>query len=290
MNKVAETELILNPDGSVYHLHLRPENIAETVILVGDQERVAGISKRFDKVEFKMQNREFVTHTGYVGNNRITALSTGIGTDNIDIVMNELDAAVNIDLQEWVAKKEHTTLNIIRIGTSGALQADIPVDGFLLSTHGLGFDGLMNFYDVAKTIENEQLVEAFIQHTGWKSNLARPYAFSGSEMLISKLESGMYKGITATAPGFYAPQGRELRLNAAMKNLNQKLTSFNYKGQRITNFEMETSALFGLGSALGHNCATVCAIIGNRVTMKFSKDYKKAVEKLIDTVLERVSR
>ncbi len=289
MNKIPETELILNPDGSVYHLHLRPEHIGETVIVVGDQDRVAAISNRFDKVEFKMQNREFVTHTGYIGTKKLTALSTGIGTDNIDIVVNELDAAVNIDLNERIAKKEHTSLNIIRIGTSGALQSDIPVDGFLLSTHGLGFDGLLNFYAVANAPENEELVDAFIKHTGWNANLARPYLVAGSQMLISKLESGMHKGITATAPGFYAPQGRELRLNAAMQNLNEKLTSFNHNGQRITNFEMETSALFGLGSALGHNCATVCAIIGNRVTMQFSKDYKKAVEKLIDTVLERVA-
>ncbi len=289
MNKIAETELILNPDGSVYHLHLLHENIAETILVVGDQERVAAISNRFDKVEFKMQNREFVTHTGYIGSKKITALSTGIGTDNIDIVVNELDAAVNIDLKERVAKKEHTALNIIRIGTSGSLQADIPVDGFLLSTHGLGFDGLLNYYDVANTDENEALVDAFIQHTNWKSNLPRPYLFEGSAKLISQLEKGMYKGITATAPGFYAPQGRELRLNASMKSLNEQLTSFNYNGQRITNFEMETSALFGLGSALGHNCATVCAIIGNRVTLQFSKDYKKAIEKLVDTVLERIS-
>jgi len=289
MNKIPETELILNPDGSVYHLHLRPEHIGETIIVVGDQDRVAAISNRFDKVEFKMQNREFVTHTGYIGNKKITALSTGIGTDNIDIVVNELDAAVNIDLSERIAKKEHTALNIIRIGTSGALQADIPVDGFLLSTHGLGFDGLLNFYDVANAVESEELVDAFIKHTGWNTNLARPYLVAGSQTLISKLESEMHKGITATAPGFYAPQGRELRLNAAMKNLNEQLTSFSFKGQRITNFEMETSALFGLGAALGHNCATVCAIIGNRVTMQFSKDYKKAVEKLIDTVLERVA-
>lgn len=289
MNKIPETELILNPDGSVYHLHLRAENIGETVIVVGDQERVAAISNRFDKVEFRMQNREFVTHTGYIGGKKISALSTGIGTDNIDIVVNELDAAVNIDLEERIAKKEHTTLNIIRIGTSGALQADVPVDGFLLSTHGLGFDGLLNFYDTVKTKEDEALVDAFIEHTGWNNNLARPYLVAGSQTLINKLAGGMHKGITATAPGFYAPQGRELRLNAAMKNLNEKLTSFNYKGQRITNFEMETSALFGLGEALGHNCATACAIIGNRVTKQFSKDYKKAVEKLIDTVLERVA-
>lgn len=288
MNKIAETELILNPDGSIYHLHLRPENIASTILVVGDQERVAAISKRFDKTEFAMHNREFVTHTGYIGKKRITALSTGIGTDNIDIVMNELDALANIDLEKRVVKKTHRALNIIRIGTSGALQAHIPVDAFLLSTQGLGFDGLMNFYQVKNSRQNEELVDAFIKHTSWKKNLSRPYLFAGSELLIKKLEKGMHLGITATAPGFYAPQGRELRLNAAMKKLNEKLTSFHYKGQCITNFEMETSALYGLGAALGHRCATVCAIIGNRVTRQFSKNYKKTVERLIDTVLERV--
>ena len=288
MNKIPETELILNPDGSVYHLHLHPENIAETIIVVGDQDRVSSISKHFDKVDFKIQNREFVTHTGSIGSKQITALSTGIGTDNIDIVLNELDAAVNIDLKERIAKKEHTSLNIIRIGTSGSLQADIPVDNFLLSTHGLGFDGLMNFYEVQQSAANEELVNAFIRHTDWKSNLARPYLFSGSDKLISKLEKGMFKGITATAPGFYAPQGRELRLKASMQGLNEKLTAFNFIGQRITNFEMETSALFGLGAALGHQCATVCAIIANRVTRQYSKDYKKVVDKLIEVVLERI--
>jgi uridine phosphorylase len=288
MNKIQETELILNPDGSIYHLHLQPGNVAETILIVGDQDRVTAISKHFDKIEFKIQNREFVTHTGFIGNKRITALSTGIGTDNIDIVLNEVDALVNIDLKERVPKKEHTSLNIIRIGTSGSLQADIPVDSFLLSTHGLGFDGLLNFYDAAKTTENEDVVDAFIRHTNWKNNLARPYLFAGSENLISKLERNMFKGITATASGFYAPQGRELRLKPAMENLNEKLTSFNLNGQRITNFEMETSALYGLGSALGHQCATICAIVGNRVTLQFSKNYKKAVNMLIETVLERI--
>jgi len=288
MNKIPESELIINPDGSIYHLHLHPEDIAETIIVVGDQERVAAISKHFDKTEFKMQNREFVTHTGRIGNKRITALSTGIGTDNIDIVMNELDAIANIDLVKRIPKKKQRSLNIIRIGTSGSLQPDIPVDSFLLSTQGLGFDGLMNYYDVKKKAENGKLVNAFIKHTNWNASFARPYLFPGSETLIKKLEKGMYKGITATAPGFFAPQGRELRLKASMQGLNEKLTSFNFKGQRITNFEMETSALYGLGDALGHQCATVCVIIANRIRKEYSKDYKKAVSKLIETVLERV--
>lgn len=288
MNKIPESELILNTDGSIYHLHLRPEDIAETIIVVGDQDRVSAVSKHFDKIDFKMQNREFVTHTGHIGNKRLTALSTGIGTDNIDIVLNELDALVNIDLKERVAKEKHTSLNIIRIGTSGSLQPDIPVDSFLLSTHGLGFDGLMNYYNVEQSEENRKLVDAFMAHTNWNKELARPSLFNGSEKLIAKLEQGMFKGITATAPGFYAPQGRELRLKATMQGLNEKLTLFNHNGNRITNFEMETSALFGLGHALGHECATVCAIIANRIEKQYSKDYKKTVEKLIATVLERI--
>lgn len=289
MHKIPETELILNPDGSIYHLRLHPENIAPTILLVGDQQRVSEISKRFDSIEISINNREFVTHTGRIGNKKITALSTGIGTDNIDIVMNELDALVNTNLKERTLKETHSALNIIRIGTSGALQADIPVDSFLLSTHGLGFDGLMNFYNFSHSPENETIVRAFIEHTGWGKNLARPYLFNGSEKLIAILEQDMYKGITATAPGFYAPQGREIRLKPAMHNLNEKLMSFRLNEHRITNFEMETSALFGLGAALGHNCATVCAIIGNRATWQLSKNYKKTVEKLIETVLSRVS-
>jgi uridine phosphorylase len=288
IKKIKESELILNPDGSVYHLKLRPENIAGDIIVVGDQGRVSSISKYFDKIEFSVQNREFLTHTGTIGKKRITALSTGIGTDNIDIVINELDALVNIDLNKRTVKDKHTALNIIRLGTSGALQKDIPVDSCVLSTHGLGFDGLLNFYDTSGLVMDEKLIKAFIKHTGWNSRLPRPYLVPCSEELGKSLGEGFVKGITATASGFYGPQGRELRLKPAMPDLNESIGSFEFKGQRITNFEMETSALYGLGALLGHRTLTICAIVANRVIMQFSKDYKKTVDGLIRKVLERL--
>jgi len=286
--KIEESELILNPDGSVYHLKLKPENIATDIIVVGDQGRVSNISKYFDRIEFTVQNREFLTHTGTIGNKRITALSTGIGTDNIDIVINELDALVNIDLEKRILKSKLTSLNIIRLGTSGALQQDIPVDSCVMSTHGLGFDGLLNFYDTSALILDEELINAFITHTGWNSRLPRPYLIPCSEKLAAKVGAGFIKGITATASGFYGPQGRELRLRPAMPDLNERIGSFEFKGQRITNFEMETSALYGLGALLGHSTLTVCAIVANRVIMQFSKDYKKTVDGMIRKVLERL--
>jgi uridine phosphorylase len=289
MNKIGDSELILNSDGSVYHLHLKPENIAENVIVVGDQGRVEMISKYFDTIEFKVQSREFVTHTGTFNGKRVTALSTGIGTDNIDIVMNELDAAVNIDLINRVPKTNHTALNVVRIGTSGALQGDIPVDSFVLSTHGLGMDGLLNFYEVDK-VNDAKLEAAFVAHTNWNKRFNTPYIVEGSSELINKLSPGKHLGITATACGFYGPQGRILRLPLQMNDLNEKLTSFNYEGHRITNFEMETSALFGLGKLLGHNTATVCTIVANRIRKEFSKDYKVSVDALIKNVLETLTK
>lgn len=288
MTKIGDSELILNPDGSVYHLHLKPENVAENVIVVGDQGRVEMISKYFDNIEFKVQSREFVTHTGTFNGKRITALSTGIGTDNIDIVMNELDAAVNIDLVNRIPKQNHTALNVVRIGTSGALQGDIPVDSFVLSTHGLGMDGLLNFYDV-DSINEADLEQAFIAHTNWNKRFNHPYFVKGSAELINKLSPDKHLGITATACGFYGPQGRVLRLPLQMNDLNEKLTSFNHNGHRITNFEMETSALFGLGALLGHNTATVCTIVANRIRKEFSKNYKVSVDKLIVNVLETLT-
>lgn len=286
---IPESELVLNSDGSVYHIRLKPEHIADNVIIVGDQERVKKISGYFEKIEFKISHREFITHTGYFQGKRITALSTGIGPDNIDIVLNELDAAVNIDLYKRTIKEKKRSLNIIRIGTSGALQKNIPVDSFVVSSYALGIDGLMNFYDFKHTNEEKEIENTFVKHTKWNSRLGMPYAVKGSEKLIKKIGGGMYKGITVTAPGFYGPQGRVLRLNPVMKNLNEKLTSFNFKTRfRITNFEMETSALYGLGRALGHNCCTVCAIIANRVIKQYSKNTQKSIDLLIKTVLERI--
>lgn len=286
---IPETELILNPNGSVFHLHLLPENVAENIIIVGDPGRVETVSKHFDTIDFKVQNREFVTHSGTYNGKRIMVLSSGIGTDNIDILLNELDAAVNIDLKTRTIKKEHTSLNIVRIGTSGALQADIPVDSYVVSAYGLGFDGLLNYYlDMPKVNDNE-LSEAFIKQTNWNKNLPYPYSIKGSEKLINKIGFDLKKGVTATAPGFYGPQGRKLRLTPWVEDFNQQLTDFEFKGNRITNFEMETSALYGLGALLGHQTCTVCAIIANRVIKQYSKNYHLAVEELIQLVIKRLT-
>jgi len=290
MNRIAESELIINTDGSIYHLHLRPEHIADNIIVVGDPQRVEIISNYFDKIEYRITNREFVTHTGTYNGKRITALATGIGTDNIDIVLNELDAIVNIDLEHRVAKKEHRKLNIVRLGTSGALQADIPVDSFVFSKYGLGLDGLLNFYEGRDKVIDKELTEEFIAQSGWHTDLAKPYIIKGSSELEDIIAEGMFKGITATAPGFYGPQGRVLRLPLMQKNINSSLESFRFNEHRVTNFEMETSALYGLGGMLGHNTATVCAIIANRYTKTFSKNYKQTVVKLIELLLERLTQ
>jgi uridine phosphorylase len=288
-NKIAATELILNSDGSVYHLGLLPEHIAQDIIVVGDPERVQLISQKFDKIEFKANKREFITHTGVLNGKRLTVIGTGIGPDNIDIVINELDAAVNIDLKERIIKKDKKSLNIVRIGTSGALQSDIPVDSFVMSSHGLGFDGLMHFYSGWEYLNDDKLIEDFIKQSEWKNDCAKPYIIPSSKGLSEKIGKGLIRGITATAPGFYGPQGRRIRATPAMEGLNEKLTSFIYNEHRIVNFEMETSALFGLGQMLGHNTCTVCAIIANRLNKEYSKDYKKPIDKLIELVLERLT-
>jgi len=287
MNKIGESELILNPNGSVYHLNLLPENIANDIIVVGDPGRVERISRHFDKIEFKIHNREFITHTGYFKGKKITALATGIGTDNIDIVINELDALVNIDLKKRIVKENHTTLNIIRLGTSGALQPDIPVDSAVMSSHGIGFDGLMNFYKVDKGTFDDDMSESFIKHSGWLEKLPFPYVAKCSPILKKKIGDDFHVGLTATAPGFYGPQGRVLRLQTAIPDLNEKLETFSYKGNRIANFEMETSALYALSGLLGHNALTVCAVIANRIRKEYSKDYKKTVDVLIEKILNR---
>ncbi len=246
MAPIAESELILNLDGSVYHLHLKPENLADTIIVVGDPGRVKEISKHFDKIDFMVQNRELYTHTGTIGNKRLTVLSTGMGTDNLDIVINELDAVVNIDLATREPKTTHTKLNIIRMGTAGALQADIHAGDFVVSSYGVGLDGLLYFYDKGKTVMDKALADAFTTHVNWDRNLPGVYAVPCSQLLMEKLGYGLIQGITLTAPGFYGPQGRELRLKLAFPELNQKIESFEFHGNRISNFEMETSALYGL--------------------------------------------
>jgi len=285
--RIDESELILNPDGSIYHLHITPDQVADDVIVVGDPGRVPMVSQYFEYVKFKTQNRELVTHTGtLLGGKRITVISTGMGTDNIDIVLNELDALANIDFESRTIKDTHRTLNVIRIGTSGSLQADVPVGSYVMGTYGLGFDGLMNFYDVDDTVIDRELTEAFIKHSNWLPQCARPYAVQCSPMLEEKIGGDkMIKGITASASGFFGPQGRILRLNVADPAMHDKLQTFNYKGQRILNFEMETSALYGLGKALGHNTLSVCLTIANRVNHTYLSDYYIPINKLIQAVL-----
>ena len=289
MNRIGDSELILNADGSIFHLHLKPENLADNVILVGDQGRVEMVSKYFDNIEFKVQNREFKTHTGTYNGTRVSVLSTGIGTDNIDIVVNELDALVNIDLKKRIPKKEHKTLNLIRIGTSGALQGDIPVDTPVLSVTSIGFDGLLNFYEGSEKLGNDNIRNAFKKHTNWNEKLPNPYFVDASKLLIDKIGEGMRHGITISAPGFYGPQGRVLRLNTIDNSLNDKITAFDFEGRKITNYEMESSAIAGLSALLGHNAITVCSIIANRIRKEYSQDYKIAVDKLINTILDRLT-
>lgn len=285
---IKDSELILNPDGSVYHLNLKPEDISDTIIFVGDQDRVEKITQHFDSIEFSTQKREFKTQTGYYQDRRITVLSTGIGPDNIDIVLNELDALVNIDLKSRQPKTKLTSLNIIRIGTSGSLQADIPVDAFLISTHALDVNGMLHFYQI-DGISNPEIEDAFIKHTDWDKNKARPIIINNSKYLEKYFESNeVFKGMTGTAGGFYGPQGRVLRLPLHDPNLNSKLDNFIYKDFRITNFEMETSVIYGLSKLLGHEALSLNAIIANRATGDFSKNPKKTVEKLIKYALERI--
>ena len=285
---IQESELILNPDGSVYHLNLHPENIASDIIFVGDQDRVDKVTKHFDVVEFTTQKREFKTSTGVYKGKRLTVLSTGIGPDNIDIVMNELDALVNINLQTRQPKKTLTKLNIVRIGTSGSLQSDIPVDSFVIGSHGLDLNGMLHSYQI-DAISNLEVENAFISHTNWSNKKAHPILVENSLELENKLISEkVFKGITATAGGFYGPQGRVLRLPLEDKNLNHKIDSFNFNGIRITNLEMETSAIYGLSKLLGHHACSLNAIIANRANGTFSKDPGKVVADLIVYTLNKL--
>lgn len=286
MSRIAESELIINPRGAVYHLDLRPDEVAGTVITVGDPDRVREVSKYFDKIEVQRQHREFVSHTGYVGKKRITVLSSGIGPDNIDIVINELDALVNIDFQTREIKKELRSINIIRIGTSGSLQEDIPVDSFVASTHGLGVDNLLNFYRHEHNEQEKELLQSFITHTQIHGQIGDPYITSGAASLIKHFVTNFHQGITVTCPGFYGPQGRILRLGIRNPELINRLTDFRFGQHRITNFEMETSAIYGLGKLLGHHCLAVNAIVANRVKKEFSKDGKAAVENLIKQFIQ----
>lgn len=287
-NKIGASELVLNADGSVYHINLKPEDIADNVIVVGDQNRVKMVSDFFDSIEVEKQSREFVTHTGTYKGKRVTVLSTGIGTDNIDIVLNELDAAVNIDLKERTIKSNLRKLNIIRIGTCGALQKDVAVNSFLASVHSLGLDGVLHFYKREVAELEVDLEKAFLNHMGLYHNINSPYATTVSANLIQKVAFDMEKGITLTANGFYGPQGRVLRLPLQKQEWNDLLTSFSWNQLRICNYEMETSALYGLGKLLNHNCLTVCLVVANRLAKEFSEDYKPHMKRLIETVLDRI--
>jgi uridine phosphorylase len=285
MNAIAESELIINSRGAIYHLDLRAEELATTVILVGDPDRVPVVSKHFDSIEFKVQHREFITHTGYIGKKRISVVSTGIGPDNIDIAVNELDALVNIDFNTRTIKQNLTSLNIFRFGTSGSLQADIPVDSLVAGTYGLGFDNVMHFYTLKNTSDEKEIIDAFRSHTGLSTGNVVPYIYEGSNHLLKHFEKEYHTGITVACPGFYGPQGRILRLGLAYPGVVDKLTTFKYSKHRISNFEMESSAIYGLGKSLGHQCLSVNAIVANRVVKQFSKDSGKAVENLIEKSL-----
>lgn len=288
MNSIAPSELIINGDGSVFHLHLKPEELAGTVILVGDPGRVEMVASMFDKREFIRSSREFVSVTGEYRGKRITVLSTGIGTDNIDIVMNELDALANIDFKRRVPKESHKRLRILRIGTSGAIQPDIPLGSYLLSHISVGCDGLLNWYQGRERVTIKEMEEAFIKHTGWLDTLPAPYFARAGESIIDAMKDFTIPGITISASGFYAPQGRVLRLPLSMPDMLSKLESFNFEGQRITNFEMEGSAIAGLSTLLGHDAATVCCIIANRHNQESQPDYKPYIKKLIELSLERL--
>lgn len=289
MSSLQASELILDTNNRLYHIRLKDEDIANTILLVGDQNRVKEISKHFSKIRYTSAHREFIAHTGTYKNSELTVLSTGIGTDNIDIVLNELDAAVNIDPKNKQIKTNKRQLNLIRLGTSGALQENIQINDLVCSSYGLGLDGLLNFYKNWESVNQTDISEAYIKHCRWPSNLAYPYCVAANETLFNVFKNEMHTGITATAPGFYAPQNRNLRTQSAIPDLNNLLTSFSVNELRITNFEMETSALYGLGALLGHRCLTICVIIANRIRKEFSKDSEKSVALMIEKTLDKIA-
>ena len=286
--RIKDSELILNPDKSIYHLSLKPENIATDLVFVGDPDRVDKVTQHFDTIEFSTHKREFKTTTGTYKGKRVSVISTGIGADNIDIVLNELDALVNINLKTRTIKEKHTALSIVRIGTSGSLQKDIPLDSFLLSTHAMDMNGLLQSY-ITETISHPNIENAFVAHTNWDKNKSFPLIVSNSKALEDKITSKIiYKGMTATAGGFYGPQGRVLRLPIKDSNLNNKINSFNFNGIRVTNLEMETSAIYGLSALLGHDACSMNAIIANRALGAFSENPDKVIEDLILYTLNKI--
>ena len=282
------SELILNRDGSIFHLRLFPGQIADTIFLVGDPNRVKIVSEFFDSIEVRTSNREFVTHTGSYKGKRITVMSTGIGTDNIDIVMNELDALVNIDLEKRILNPDRKVLKIVRIGTTGGLQKTLPINSIILSRYAAGFDTVLNFYAGRNSVSDLGMEKAFKKHTGWDPILPDPYFVQSSNKLFSLFPDEMHSGITISAPGFYAPQGRSIRLNPLDMDLNDKLESFRYGGLKIMNYEMESSALYGLSRLLGHQALTLCSMLANRTSGEFTSDHKASVRNLIKFTLEHI--
>jgi len=290
MRIIPPSELIINADGSIFHLHLKPEQLADTVILVGDPERVTMVARYFDKdsIECDVQSREFHTITGKYKGKRISCVSHGIGTDNIDIVLTELDALKNVNFETRTIREAFQELTLVRIGTSGGLQHSCPVGTYVVANRSIGFDGLLGYYAVPDELLNMDIERAFREHVGWLPRLAAPYVVSANEELVSKIGHDMIKGITISTPGFYGPQGRYIRIPLADPKLNEKIISFDYQGEKITNFEMESSALAGLALLLGHKAMTVCCIIAGRAEKNMNTEYKGSMEKLIETVLERV--
>jgi uridine phosphorylase len=284
-----ESDLIVNADGSIYHLKIKPEEVPDLILVSGDPARITMISDHFDRVEFKRQNREFVSHLGWLNGKRLMALSTGIGPDNMDIVMNELDALVNVDLKTRQALEQQRSLKIVRIGTSGTVHADIPIGTLVVASHGLGMDGSLNYYAQLAEVNDAELTAEFIRQTGWPAFLPSPYIIPGTESLVNKLSSRGITGITATAGGFYGPQGRVIRLKNSFPGMLDAMAKFNYKGNRIINFEMETSSLYGLGRMLGHQVASICVLLANRATGEYTKSLKADEESLITYVLEKMT-
>jgi len=288
--RIPESELIINDDGSAFHIHLRPEELADIVILVGDPGRVEMVGEYLTDIEFRHSSREFVSTTGKYNGKRLTVLSTGIGTDNCDIVLTELDALANVDFETREPKETHRTLTILRIGTTGAIHADIPLGSPIFSHYSVGCDGLLNWYANRMEITDIEMEEAFKEHVGWNRHLPSPYFVKASEKLIKRFEDCTVKGVTISAPGFYGPQGRVVRLGLAMPDMLEKFESFRYNGYRITNFEMESSAVAGLARHLGHEAGTVCCAIANRYLKSSNPDYKPQVRKLVELALERLTR
>jgi uridine phosphorylase len=290
MQTISESELIISPRGSIYHIDLKREEMANTIITVGDPDRVKEVSKYFDSIEFKTQHREFVTHTGFIGKKRLTVISSGIGPDNIDIVLNELDAVANIDFKTRTILPIHTQLQIMRMGTSGSLQEDIPVDSLVAASHGIGLDNLLHYYQLNNTENEMKLGNAFTKHVGLENTHIIPYAIEGSSRLLNYFAEGYHHGITVTCPGFYAPQGRVVKAALQFPELVDKLSSFQFPNLRVTNFEMETSAIYGLGRVFNHQCLSINTIVANRVSKIFSTNAANAIENMIKKSLEIIEK